>query len=841
MVQTRGQQVRDHNTPQQGGPTPSKQTECGFAADDVGGPIFTTDKENMITKDIRTSGHNKGPLPLTSSIKDNARTCQGPVVTSQSVQTTDKNIDKQRYCDSKITAPVVSQTQLTPHGQQGMGSRLSCADAGGRAILSQDNDYDGLTPYQGAPTDEDIYYDTRPSAFPVGLMPRTSYGSSGCYQGEAAVAEKNDRHTSNNQSQPGANLVGRISSLVASNPDRGKMTQNDTSPTFGIYFGPSSPTSRSPSTSKSIAFFNPSSSAHLVNPQFHQCSPKLFAGTSPTPIQPSLSVGGQTVLIVADARPRESGSMHTGTVPTTLRDKRLAEYEPRLNRQSNKGAGVSKQVNKADGTTIIGGPDADYSYDTRRSVSAQPMIRDGRTRATVLDQDDGSWARHQLHVKQLTNNVNQHFEKERDQEKGPAQTGPYVSAPVGAHERLEYPAQTIYDARMAEDSADDECQPGFPVRQWLHPIPTLRGERMSHRDRYEGLGQRNPEFLPQPAGNCAPLEPVNKVMPNLSIPVARLAKMDVFEGEGNDQLDTFFDQVEEFAAFFYWDERETCRQARAHLRGTALAYVKRAPFQPRSWEELKALLLRRFQPRDLTATYKAQFRSRRRQKTEDIYAFVEALQKLADMAWPFMDHCAREELIVDQFLMGMDNHELNVQVAAHGHRRVDDILRVARSLEAVREEEKQYSQGQKPTLQARFVTKEQSRSPDTGILVKEVLARLGRDTGERWDTRSQPPTPGPQRVRSTERKDTKVTSRSPSRDYKRDRLTFIDRRSRSREGPAQCHRCTGYGHSAGECPSDGQYQMGPNGLPVRVRDPSMDSSQESRLTKDTTPPSKTLN
>ena len=58
--------------------------------------------------------------------------------------------------------------------------------------------------------------------------------------------------------------------------------------------------------------------------------------------------------------------------------------------------------------------------------------------------------------------------------------------------------------------------------------------------------------------------------------------MNVFKGEGNDQLDTFYDQVDEFAAFFHWNERETYRQAGAHLRGTALAYVKRAPFEPRS-------------------------------------------------------------------------------------------------------------------------------------------------------------------------------------------------------------------------------------------------------------------
>ena len=81
-----------------------------------------------------------------------------------------------------------------------------------------------------------------------------------------------------------------------------------------------------------------------------------------------------------------------------------------------------------------------------------------------------------------------------------------------------------------------------------------------------------------------------------------LAKMQDFQGEGSDRLDLFFDHVEELADFYRWDGRETCRQARAHLKGTALAYVKRAPFQPSTWEELKALLLKRFQPRDLTAT-----------------------------------------------------------------------------------------------------------------------------------------------------------------------------------------------------------------------------------------------
>ncbi len=77
-------------------------------------------------------------------------------------------------------------------------------------------------------------------------------------------------------------------------------------------------------------------------------------------------------------------------------------------------------------------------------------------------------------------------------------------------------------------------------------------------------------------------------------------------------------------------------------------------------KELKALLLKRFQPHDLTATYKAQFRSRHRHHNEDIYTYVEALQRLADTACPFMDSQAKEELVVDQFLMGMNSQELSV-------------------------------------------------------------------------------------------------------------------------------------------------------------------------------------
>ncbi len=98
------------------------------------------------------------------------------------------------------------------------------------------------------------------------------------------------------------------------------------------------------------------------------------------------------------------------------------------------------------------------------------------------------------------------------------------------------------------------------------------------------------------------------------------------------------------------------------------------------------------------------------------------------------------------------------------------MLRIARSLEAVHEDEKHHSYGCKPSSQACFVSNGRARSPDHKELVKEVLAQLGhgscprdREVHRRW------PTPGPMWVRSADRREIQSSSsRTPSRNRHRD-------------------------------------------------------------------------
>ncbi len=80
--------------------------------------------------------------------------------------------------------------------------------------------------------------------------------------------------------------------------------------------------------------------------------------------------------------------------------------------------------------------------------------------------------------------------------------------------------------------------------------------------------------------------------------------------------------------------------------------------------------------------------------------YVDALQKLAEMGWPLLDPIARDETMVDQFLNRLDSHELRVQVAATGIQCFEDLMRVARSLEAVENQEAEHGHPRRGSIQA---------------------------------------------------------------------------------------------------------------------------------------------
>ncbi len=67
--------------------------------------------------------------------------------------------------------------------------------------------------------------------------------------------------------------------------------------------------------------------------------------------------------------------------------------------------------------------------------------------------------------------------------------------------------------------------------------------------------------------------------------------------------------------------------------------------------------LNRFQLGDHTAAYNIHFWTQKRKQQENIYVCVEAWQKLANTAGPYMNTMAHEEMVAYQFLNDLDSHE----------------------------------------------------------------------------------------------------------------------------------------------------------------------------------------
>ncbi len=224
---------------------------------------------------------------------------------------------------------------------------------------------------------------------------------------------------------------------------------------------------------------------------------------------------------------------------------------------------------------------------------------------------------------------------------------------------------------------------------------------------------------------------------------------------------------------------------------------------------------------------------------------MDALQKLAEMAWPLLDPIAIDEMVADQFLNGLDSHELRVQVAATGIRRIEDLMRVARSLKAVEKQEVGHGHPHRGSNQTRF-SEGEGPETETDRIVDQLLARLGPELRQSRDPKRRPPTPGPQRMRSVEREVSAAPLKEPSKnkgpektgDQNQGCSPSTDRsRSRNRDGPHQCYKCKGYGRFMRDCPSGDFYTVGPNGLPVKKRE----ASQEKQKPRETPETDKPLN
>ena len=114
-----------------------------------------------------------------------------------------------------------------------------------------------------------------------------------------------------------------------------------------------------------------------------------------------------------------------------------------------------------------------------------------------------------------------------------------------------------------------------------------------------------------------------------------------------------------------WREDEKAVQLSMSLTGTARQAWADSFSDPQaslSYDSLASALTQRFKPDSYEEAYKAEFRRKNKTKEESFLEFGHRLGWLAIRAFPKINHDSREELVVDQFLMGLTDAEMRRHV-----------------------------------------------------------------------------------------------------------------------------------------------------------------------------------
>ena len=265
-------------------------------------------------------------------------------------------------------------------------------------------------------------------------------------------------------------------------------------------------------------------------------------------------------------------------------------------------------------------------------------------------------------------------------------------------------------------------------------------------------------------------------------------RKDVLVGSfGDDPDQDWLDYLGQFktcSRHNHWDDTEEFQQMVVHLKGDALALY--TDHQPKTYQDLVALLSGHYTPEGSEESYKMKFRNRRLKEKEDPDTYSRELTRLARRAYPAWDQKAVDEQVLDQFKTGLTDPEMRRHVALGKF----DTLReaVAAASKYLRYEEGAQLHVSKPKSArlAAAPSRDDDESPEVQTVMRE-LERQSGVLGKVLTTVTQWP-----EVRDSRGMPRNTSGRFPRR-------------------PMRCWACKKEGHSYQRCPDnkDGSYRPTP--------------------------------
>lgn len=133
--------------------------------------------------------------------------------------------------------------------------------------------------------------------------------------------------------------------------------------------------------------------------------------------------------------------------------------------------------------------------------------------------------------------------------------------------------------------------------------------------------------------------------------------------DGSFEIEEFFIQFEQVARWNGWSRRECASQLIMSLRGSARHVLSEIPLtKSDNYDVLKNICKSYFSPTESVKAYQVEFKTARRQNGETVEDFGYALKRLALKSYPHIPYEYLEPHIVDQFIFGLGDIDLQKHV-----------------------------------------------------------------------------------------------------------------------------------------------------------------------------------
>ena len=153
---------------------------------------------------------------------------------------------------------------------------------------------------------------------------------------------------------------------------------------------------------------------------------------------------------------------------------------------------------------------------------------------------------------------------------------------------------------------------------------------------------------------------------------------DNFDGSNKTEWSDYIVHFEQAASWNQWTDAQKAQMLSIHLRGEAQGLLSDLTIaQLSNYQVMKQVITDRYEPKEKDVAYRCQFSYRKREKGESFSDYGYQLNKLARKAFPNLTLSQIEMHVINQFITGIGNYELQKHVQFGHPKSINAVIRLA--------------------------------------------------------------------------------------------------------------------------------------------------------------------